>query len=75
MKRRPNSFIGRLEAFLAENPGKEMTYQEVADRFHVSLGSVYSRVSEAARAQGKIEVAHVVRLRLVLVKTEENTLP
>lgn len=66
---RPGSIVDKLQAFYKSNPGEELSYADICDKFDCSYRTAVNAV-DRLKNTGRYEVAHVVRLRSVGIAKE-----
>ena len=66
---RPGSVVDKLQAYYKANPGEELSYADICDKFDCSYRTAYNAVDKL-KTTGRYEVAHVVRLRVVGIVKE-----
>lgn len=60
---RKNEGLGsRLERFFQSNPGHDLTYDQICDKFFVSKQWARTLVGQMV-AEGKVESVHIIRLK------------
>ncbi|MBP7501184.1 MAG: hypothetical protein KA784_00190 [Aquabacterium sp.] len=57
-----NSLAGRMSEFFKNNPGEELTFEDVMTKFDVSRGHVHNAVLSLNKHGMKVSVQQIVRL-------------